>query len=116
MAKKEETEATTGESGLAVDHDRVTMLSRKLDGTPDQTNPEIIGDKDTAIAANKEQLRQMSVSAVDAAKRAELAKAGKDDDQAQDATVDELKKAHEAAAADAESKAEAEVNSLHKSA
>jgi hypothetical protein len=54
------------------DHDRVAMLSLQADGTPDQHNPEIIGDKDAAIKATKVQFAQQAVSAVDAEKRAEL--------------------------------------------
>jgi hypothetical protein len=50
-------------------HDRVAMLSLRADGTPDQTNPEIIGDKDAAVAAAKVQFAQQAVSAVDEAKR-----------------------------------------------
>jgi hypothetical protein len=47
------------------DHDRVQMLSLKADGTPDQHNPEIIGDKDVALEAAKEQFKQQAVSAAD---------------------------------------------------
>jgi hypothetical protein len=49
------------------DHDRVQMLSLRADGTPDQVNPEIIGDPDTAEAAAKEQFAQQAVSALDVA-------------------------------------------------
>lgn len=89
------------------DHDRVVMLSLKVDGTPDQTNPEIIGDKDDAIEAAKEQFAQKAVSAVDQKLR------GTDDE---DPPVDlpELQKAHEKAEADAHKRAEAVVNELHK--
>ena len=61
-------------------HDRVQMLSLKADGTPDQINPEIIGDKDTAIAAAKVQFAQQAVSAVDQNMRGVLA----DDPQEKD--------------------------------
>lgn len=48
--------------------DRVAMASRQKDGTPDQTEGyEIVGDKETAIAATAEQLGQMAVSAADQA-------------------------------------------------
>lgn len=47
------------------DHDRVQMLSLRADGTPDQHNPEIIGDKDVAKAAAREQFAQQAVSAAD---------------------------------------------------
>lgn len=50
------------------DHDRVQMLSLRADGTPDQHNPEIIGDPEFAKAAAGEQFRQQAVSAADAAK------------------------------------------------
>lgn len=44
--------------------DRVAMASRNKDGTPDQTEGyEIIGDKETAIAATAEQLAQMAAAA-----------------------------------------------------
>jgi hypothetical protein len=46
------------------------MLSLKADGTPDQHNPEIIGDKETAIEAAKVQFAQQAVAAVDAVRRA----------------------------------------------
>lgn len=49
------------------DHDRVQMLSLRADGTPDQHNPEIIGDKEFAKAAAAEQFRQQAVSAADVA-------------------------------------------------
>lgn len=49
------------------DHDRVEMLSLKADGTPDQHNPELIGDPEATLAATKEQFAQQSVSAADVA-------------------------------------------------
>lgn len=49
------------------DHDRVQMLSLKADGTPDQHNPEIIGDPETAKVAAREQFAQQAVSAADVA-------------------------------------------------
>jgi hypothetical protein len=46
--------------------DRVQTISRRKDGTPDQTdNFEIIGDRDTAVEANARQLGEMLVSAAD---------------------------------------------------
>ena len=96
-------------------HDRVAMLSLKADGTPDQTAPEIIGDKDAAVAAAKEQFAQQAVSAVDEVKRPELDLGGTvNSEVADDPSIAELKKAHDSAAKAAESKAESVVNSLHK--
>ena len=93
-------------------HDRLAMLSLKADGTPDQTAPEIIGDKDAAVAAAKVQFAQQAVSAVDEKQRLEerAAEAG---EQAEDPSIAEKKKAHDAAAKAAESKAEGVVGSLH---
>ena len=47
------------------DHDRVQMLSLRADGTPDQHNPEIIGDPEHAKALAREQFAQQAVSAAD---------------------------------------------------
>jgi hypothetical protein len=96
------------------DHDRVAMLSLKPDGSPDQHNPEIIGDKDAAVAAAKTQFAQQAVSAVDAEKRAELGLAATDEGDTSDAAIDKLKAEHDKVAAAAEKKAESVVNSLHK--
>lgn len=96
------------------DHDRVSMLSLKVDGSPDQHNPEIIGDKDAAIAAAKTQFAQQAVSAVDAEKRAELGLAPADEGDTSDKAIDALKKEHDKVAAAAEKRAESVVNSLHK--
>jgi hypothetical protein len=95
------------------DHDRVTMLSLRADGTPDQHNPEIIGDKEAAIAAAKVQFAQQAVSAVDASKRAELGLAAEPEGSTADAKIDALKAVHDEVAASAEARAEAVVNSLH---
>lgn len=94
----------------AADHDRVTMLSLRSDGTPDQTNPEIIGDKEAALAATKEQFRQQAVAAVDTAANAEAAA----EEDTSDAAIDAVKAEHDKAAAAAEKQAEAVVESLHK--
>jgi hypothetical protein len=96
------------------DHDRVAMLSLNADGSPDQHNPEIIGDKKAAIEAAKVQFAQQAVSAVDAEKRAELGLAGTTDGDTSDAVIDKLKAEHEKAGAAAEKRAESVVNSLHK--
>ena len=92
------------------DHDRVVMLSLNVDGSPDQHNPEIIGDKAAAVEATKVQFAQQAVAAVDAAKRAESA----EEDDTSDAVIDKLTAEHNKAAASAEKRAEALVNSLHK--
>jgi hypothetical protein len=92
-------------------HDRVAMLSLRADGTPDQTAPEIIGDKDAAVAAAKVQFAQQAVSAVDEARRAEERANG--GEVAEDPSIAEARKAHESARKSAESKAESVVKSLH---
>lgn len=96
------------------DHDRVAMLSLNADGTPDQHNPEIIGDEERAIEATKEQFAQQAVSAVDVEKRAELGLAGTEEGDTSDAVIDKLKAEHDKAAKSAEKKAESVVKSLHK--
>jgi hypothetical protein len=109
------------------DHDRVVMLSLKHDGTPDQAAPEIIGDKDVALAAAREQFRQQAVSAADVDKRGVSASSpalvGKEDGSVeevdagslpQDPSVAELEKAHDQAAKAAESAADKAVGALHK--
>lgn len=113
MAEKE-TAVAVNKVDASGAHDRVAMLSLRADGTPDQTSPEIIGDKDAAIAAAKEQFAQQAVSAVDEVKRPELDLGGTvAGEVAEDPSIAELKKAHDAAAKAAESKAESVVNSLH---
>jgi hypothetical protein len=95
------------------DHDRVTMLSLRADGTPDQVNPEIIGDKDAAIAATTEQFKQQAVSAADREIRG-VSSADGEVSTKEDPTVEELQKAHEAAAKGADAAAKSVVESLHK--
>lgn len=109
-SKKTETatETATVETG---DHDRVAMLSIAADGTPDQTNPEIIGDKDAALAATKEQFSQIAVARVDADAREDVATS---DEIPQDAGVADRQKKHEAAVKSAEKQAESVVNGLSK--
>jgi hypothetical protein len=97
------------------DHDRVVSLSIAKDGTPDQNNPEIIGDKDAALAFTKRQFAEMAVSAVDAEKRSELGLGGDaDSGPSPDAAIDALRAEHDKAAAAAEKSAESIVNALHK--
>ena len=93
-------------------HDRVAMLSLRADGTPDQVNPEFVGDKDAALAATTVQFRQQAVSAVDV----ELRTADVDGavSTTEDPDVAKLQKAHEAAAKGAESAAKSAVDALSK--
>lgn len=93
------------------DHDRVAMLSVRADGTLDQHNPEIIGDKEFALAATKEQFKQQAVSAVDVAERG--VSSGSEDEGVQDPSVAALKEKHDAAAETADKTAEKVVNSLY---
>jgi hypothetical protein len=96
------------------DHDRVVMLSLKADGSPDQHNPEIIGDKDAALKAARRQFAEQAVSAVDAEKRAELGLAATDEGDTSDAAIDKLKAEHDKVASAAEKRAESVVDGLHK--
>lgn len=93
------------------DHDRVQMLSLRADGTPDQHNPEIIGDKEAAVKATQEQFKQQAVSAAD------VAHAGTGgstvEDAPQDPSIDAAKTEHDKVAAAAEKAAEKVVNRLH---
>jgi len=104
--------ATTPAPAQKVDahgaHDRVQMLSLKADGSPDQLNPEIIGDKEVAIEAAKVQFAQQAVSAVDQKLRGVTV----DDDSEKD--EEKLGKAHKAAEKSAEAAAERIVGSLYK--
>lgn len=98
-----------------VPHDRVVGLSLRKDGTPDQNDPEMIGPKDSAVAASKAQFREFAVSAVDHERRtAEAAPADEGDSPKEDAASADRRKEHEKVAAAAEKKAESVVNSLHK--
>lgn len=97
------------------DHDRIVMASRRADGSMDQVNPEFIGDKDTAIAAAKEQLAVQAVSAVDVAARGVSAKPADDGTGSSepDADIKALKEEQEKAKEAAESQAEREVEQRH---
>lgn len=46
-------------------HDRVAMPSRRADGTLDQTDAELIGPVDDAVAGVAHQLQTQAVAAVD---------------------------------------------------
>ncbi len=69
MADATPTETAVNPVPHSGDHDRVVMLSLKADGTPDQHNPEIIGDPEFAAAAARRQFAEQAVSAVDVAER-----------------------------------------------
>lgn len=109
---------TQGRVTPDADHDRVVMASRRADGTPDQTPDfEYIGPKDRVLAAAKQQLAEQAVSAVDVAIRgvsSDAANPGEEGSSAPDAAVQEIKDAHDKAAAAAHKRAEAEVNENHK--
>jgi hypothetical protein len=107
-------ENTTGTGNTAVpqgDHDRVAMLSLRADGVPDQHNPEIIGEKEFALEATREQFRQQAVSAVDVAERGAVADTGAET-VGQDPAIAKLQEVHEKAASEAESAADAVVGAL----
>lgn len=101
--------------GAAVPHDRVTSLSLRSDGSVDQNNPELIGDKEGALAATRNQFAEFAVSAVDQDARREAGLVRDDDGGTADAAIDKVKAAHEKVAKAAESAADKVVNSLFKS-
>ena len=92
-------------------HDRVAMLSLKADGTPDQTAPEIIGDREWAVAAAKEQFAQQAVSAADEKRAREAAVT---EPVVQDPTIKAAQDEHEKVAEAAEKTAESVVDALFK--
>lgn len=110
MASTQNT-APVNKAAKGGDHDRVAMLSLKADGSPDQHDPEFIGDKDAAVAATAEQFRQQAVSAADVRVRGVSSEG--EVSTTEDPTVAEIKKAHEDAAKGAESAAKSVVDSLH---
>lgn len=93
------------------DHDRVAMLSLRADGAPDQHNPEIIGEREFALAATREQFKQQAVSAVDQQLRAPGAA---DDGQPakQDPEIAALQAAHDQVSVQAEKDADTTVGAL----
>lgn len=93
-------------------HDRVAMLSLKADGTPDQTAPEIIGDKEWAVAAAKEQFAQQAVSAADEKRAREAAAVS--ETAVQDPTIKAAQDEHGKVAEAAEKTAESVVDALFK--
>lgn len=96
-----------------VPHDRVVGLSLNADGTPDQNNPEIIGDKEAAIEATKKQFAEFAVSAADHELRVKAGLAGAEEGSTADGPIDALKAEHDKIAEAAEKQAEALVNQLH---
>lgn len=97
------------------DHDRVSMLSVKANGEPDQHNPEIIGDKDVAAAATAEQFKQQAVSAADADAVAERRGGGTViPDAPQDPAIEAEQKLHADIASGAVKRAQVVVDELHR--
>lgn len=102
---------TSGDTAVT---DRVAMLSLNKDGSPDQVNPEVIGNKDFAVAAAKRQFAEQAVSAADDAARVAAALEAADASTVkQDPTIAELQKEHEKVASAAEKRAESVVGDLH---
>jgi hypothetical protein len=92
-------------------HDRIQMASVNADGTLDQTNPVFIGDKETALAATKEQFKQQAVSAAD--EKNAVSGGTTVEDAPQDPAIEARQKEHEKVAAAAEKAATKVVNDLH---
>lgn len=95
------------------DHDRVVMLSLRADGTPDQHNPEIIGDKEFAVESAKRQFAEQAVSAADVAERGASAAPAGAELVGQDPEIERMQGIHASAAAEAEKAAQSTVESLH---
>jgi hypothetical protein len=110
MAEDKAAKTTAATQGN--DHDKVAMLSIGKDGTPDQHDPEIIGNKEFALDATKRQFRENAVSAVDTELRSVGAPAG--EELKPDPATEELRKAQDKAGDAAETAAEKVVNALHK--
>lgn len=117
MAEASSTSKTAGNTAVPNqgDHDRVVMLSLKADGTPDQHNPEIIGDVEFATEAAKRQFAEQAVSARDVELRG-VSSVDEGDGLGEDPTVKKLTEAHEAAQKAAEAAAEKAVKALSKDA
>jgi hypothetical protein len=112
MAQANQTPSKANEVPNHGDHDRVQMLSLKADGTPDQHNPEIIGDKDVAVTAAKEQFAQQAVSAADVANAPAGGGGTTVEDAPQDPSIEKVQKEHDKVATAAEKAAEKTVNAL----
>jgi len=106
-------EAGTAQVGpvVAGGRDRVAMLSVRVDGTPDQTDPVLVGDPAVAREATVEQLVQKAVSDAD-----DAARTGAVDPAAPavpaDPGIAEAKAGHERVAAAAAAAAESLVDGL----
>lgn len=106
----------TGTGNVAVtkvathEHDRVAMLSVRADGTPDQVEPEFIGDKEGTLAATTEQFTQQAVSAADAEVRREVTATTVETSTVEDPTIAKFQKATEGAAKAGEAAAKAAVD------
>ena len=100
---------------VPADHDRVAMVSWRADGTADQTKPEMIGDKDAALAATTTQLRERAVSAADQAlvQTAAVDGGAVGEDSPEDPDIEKAKEAHEQAAEAGEKSAAKVVEQLH---
>jgi hypothetical protein len=110
-------ESNTGSGNTAVphqgDHDRVQMLSLKADGTPDQHNPELIGERGATLEATKRQFAEQAVSAVDVAERHTVSGGPATGETVeQDPRIAEVQAKTEAAAQDAHNAAESAVDAL----
>ena len=122
---KSDTKSTDAKANTAVpahgDHDRVQMLSLRADGTPDQNNPEIVGDPEVAKAAAREQFTQQAVSAADQLRAQSVPMMVVDDkgttkpasEAPQDPAIADAQKEHQKVAEAAEKAADAMVDSLH---
>jgi len=111
MAEASKTPTQSNKVPHQGDHDRIQMPSVKADGTLDQHNPELIGDKETTLAAVKEQFVQQAVSAADVVNSS----GGTTVEGApQDPAIEAAVKEHEKVAAAAEKAAEKLVDDLHK--
>ena len=121
--KAADSKATGAQGNTAVphqgDHDRVQMLSLRADGTPDQHNPEIIGDPETAKALAREQFAQQAISAADRARVTSVPMMTVGDEQKpaseapQDPAIEDAQKEHQKVEEAAHKAADAMVDSLH---
>jgi hypothetical protein len=108
----EDTAAKAAPSGG--DHDRVAMLSVAKDGSFDQHDPEIIGDKEFAQEATRKQFAENAVSAADSARLADEAAAGAAEEVGQDPEIAARQKEHEKLEKSAEKAADKAVDALYK--
>lgn len=124
--KQDKTTSAAGNTAVPHqgDHDRVQMLSLRADGTPDQHNPEIIGDPEVAKAAAREQFAQQAVSAADQVRAQSVPMMIVDDkgttkpasEAEQDPAIAEAQAEHQKVEEAAHKAADAMVDALHKDA